>query len=108
MACAAIWGIDLLVSLIIVVSAALPCLRQGTRGLYFAIVLEEKSNGFAKRYSIAEVFRQLELSDDDCFDDNDSDRDSDKELDDVERISDVDSEATEDYNAQTGSNISDF
>jgi len=44
------------VSLIIVVAAALPCLR---RGLYFAIVLEEKSNGFAKRYSIAEVFRQL-------------------------------------------------
>jgi len=53
-----------------------------------------------KRYSIAEVFRQPDLSDDDCFDDNDSDRDSDKELDDVERDSDVHSEATEDYNAR--------
>jgi len=56
-------------------------------------------SGFAIQYPMAEVFRQLDLSDDDCFDDNDSDRDSDEELDDVERVSDVDSEATEDYNA---------
>jgi len=49
-------------------------------------------------YSIAEVCRQLDLWDDDCFYDNNSDRDSEKELDDVGRLglSDVDSEATED------------
>ena len=51
-----------------------------------------RESGFAKQYSIAEVFRQLDLLDDDCFDDNDSDRDSDKEIDDVERVSDVDTE----------------
>jgi len=45
------------------------------------------------------VFRPLNLSDD-CFDDSDSDRDSDKELDDAEHVSDVDSEATKDYNAR--------
>jgi len=55
-----------------------------------------RENGFAKRYSIAEVCRQLELWDDACFYDNNSDRDSDKELDDVERVSDFDSAATED------------
>jgi len=61
-----------------------------------------RENGFAKRDSIVEVFRQLYLSDDDCFDDNDSDRDSDnKELYGVDRVSDVDSDATEDYSAQT-------
>jgi len=49
-----------------------------------------RESGFAKRHSIAEVFRQLDLSDDDCFDDNDSVRDSDKELDDAEREGDVD------------------
>ena len=53
-----------------------------------------RENGFAKRDSIVEVFRQLHLSDDDCFDDNDSDRDSDKELDNVDLFSDIDSEAT--------------
>ena len=31
----------------------------------------------------------------DCFDDNDNDRDIDKELDGVDRVSDVDSEATD-------------
>ena len=37
---AAIWWINLHV--IVVVAGALPCFRQGTRGLYFTIVLEEK------------------------------------------------------------------
>ena len=69
--------------------------------LYFAIVLEEKMAAFAKRDSIVEVFRQL--SDDDCF--HDTDRDSDKELDGVDCVSDVDSETTEDYNAQTADDL---
>jgi len=46
----------------------LRCFRQDTCGLYFTIVLEEKR----QCYSIAEVFRQLELWDDDCFDYNTS------------------------------------
>ena len=64
-----------------------------------------RENDFSKRYSIAEVFRQLYLSDDDCFDHDDSNRDSDEELDDVDCVSDVDSEATEDYNAQTADDL---
>lgn len=54
-----------------------------------------------KTIPIAEAFRQLDLSDKDCFDDNDSDRDSNKELDAVERVSDVHSETTENQNLQT-------
>src|SRR6218665_3180384 len=64
-----------------------------------------RGNGFAKRDSIVQVFRQLYLSDDDCFDDNDSDGDSDKELNSVDHVSDFDSEATEDYSAQTADDL---
>src|SRR6218665_27327 len=64
-----------------------------------------RGNGFAKRDSIVQVFRQLYLSDDDCFDDNDSDGDSDKELNGVDHVSDFDSEATEDYSAQTADDL---
>src|SRR6218665_507580 len=64
-----------------------------------------RENGFAKQDSIVEVLRQLYLSDDDCFDENDSDRDTDKELDGVYRVSDVDSEATKDYSAQTADDL---
>lgn len=52
-----------------------------------------------KRYTTAEVLKQLDLSEDEQFDDNDSDRESDTRLDDVEPVSDADSETTEVYNA---------
>src|SRR6218665_1463943 len=64
-----------------------------------------RENGFAKLDSIVQVFRQLYLSADDCFDYNDSDRDSDKELNGVDHVSDFDSEATEDYSAQTADDL---
>lgn len=48
-----------------------------------------------KRFTKEDVLKQLDMSDDDNFTDNDSDRDSDFELGDIER----DSDGTEDYDA---------
>ena len=51
-----------------------------------------------KKYSVVEVLKQLDLSDEECFDDdNDDNRDCDRGPEDVEPMGDVDSEATEDY-----------
>ena len=71
-------------------------MRQTRHTWTFLYHCSRRDNGFAKRYLIAEICRQLYLSDDDCFDDSNSNQDSDKELDDVERVSGVDSEAIED------------
>ena len=48
-----------------------------------------------KRFSVEAVLKELDLSDDNNFSDNDSDRESDIELDDIE----PDSDGTEDYEA---------
>jgi len=55
-----------------------------------------------KRFTKEDVLKQLDMSDDENFDDNDSDRDS-NVLDDVEDVdSDRDSDATEAYDPSAG------
>ena len=53
-----------------------------------------------KRFKVEEVLRRLDLSDEEGFEEYDSDRLSENELDDVEPESDMDSDATEDYDPQ--------
>src|SRR6218665_3804218 len=53
-----------------------------------------------KRFTVEEVLRRLDLSDEEGFEEYDSDRLSENELDDVEPESDMDSDATEDYDPQ--------
>jgi len=50
-----------------------------------------------KRYSTAEVLKELDLSDEEQFDENDSDRDSDTHQDDDQLLGDALSEATDAY-----------
>jgi len=56
-----------------VVTEAVPCIRTRMCGLCIAITVEDEMASH-KRFSTSYVLSKLDLSDDDCFDDNDSNK----------------------------------
>ena len=72
-------------------------LERACVGYESPFTVEDDEMASRKRFSTSYVLSKLDLSDDNCFDDNDSDRESDNALGNVEPDSDVDSNVTEDY-----------